>query len=118
MTSLILKNLRYLLPPIIVDAGRYLLGKKEFVGNYAAWADAKAASSGYVSDIILEKVKISLQKVKNGEAQFERDSVLFDKIEYSWPLLAGLLWVASREGNRLNLVDFGGSLGSSYYQNR
>lgn len=42
---------------------------------------------------------------------------MFDKIHYSWPLLAGLLWIASQKGNRLNLIDFGGSLGSSYFQN-
>lgn len=33
-------------------------------------------------------------------------------------MLAGLLWVASCRGNRSNLVDFGGSQGSTYYQNR
>jgi putative methyltransferase (TIGR04325 family) len=63
-------------------------------------------------------VRDALLKVKAGEAVYERDSVLFDTIQYSWPLLAGLLWTASRNGNRLNLVDFGGSLGSSYFQNR
>jgi len=44
--------------------------------------------------------------------------VLFDKVQYSWPLLSGLLWIASRSNNKLNLIDFGGSLGSSYFQNR
>ena len=49
----------------------------------------------------------------------ERDSVNFDKIQYSWPLLSFLMWVSRNEpNNKLNLVDFGGSLGTSYYQNR
>jgi putative methyltransferase (TIGR04325 family) len=34
------------------------------------------------------------------------------------PLLACLLYVASRCENRLDVIDFGGSLGSSYWQNR
>lgn len=101
------------------------IGKKLFtadqpgyVGNYGSWQEAQRASGGYDSELILNKVRDSLLKVKRGEAVYERDSVLFDEVQYSWPLLAGLLWVASRNGNRLNLIDYGGSLGSTYYQNR
>jgi putative methyltransferase (TIGR04325 family) len=68
--------------------------------------------------LILGKVRDSLLRVRNGQAVYERDSVLFDKTEYSWPLLAALLWCAARNKAHLNLLDFGGSLGSSYYQNR
>jgi len=49
---------------------------------------------------------------------YERDSVLFDRVEYSWPLLASLLMAAKDNGNKLNVIDFGGSLGSSYFQNK
>lgn len=87
-------------------------------GDYPSWEDALAASTGYDSEIILEKTKAALLKVKNGEAAYERDSVLFDEIQYAWPLLAGLMWVAARCGGRLNVLDFGGSLGSTYFQNR
>jgi putative methyltransferase (TIGR04325 family) len=106
------------LPPALVRLYRNISVKEGFFGNYASWTDAASASGGYDSDLILTKVKDALLKVKSGAAVYERDSVLFDTIEYSWPLLAGLLWVASRNDNRLNLVDFGGSLGSTYYQNR
>lgn len=113
------KNLlRKIAPPCAVDAYRVAFRRYGFFGNYPSWEDAKRASIGYDSDVILNKVRDSLLKVKNGEAIYERDSVLFDRTEYSWPLLAALLWIASRNGNSLNLVDFGGSLGSSYYQNR
>ena len=86
--------------------------------SYATWEGAREASTGYDADLILNKVRDSMLKVKNGEAVYERDSVLFDKNQVSWPLLAGILWIASQKENRLNLVDFGGSLGSTYYQNR
>ena len=76
------------------------------------------ASTGYHSEIILEKTRAALLKVKNGEAAYERDSVLFDEIQYAWPMLAGLMWVAARCGGTLNVLDFGGSLGSTYFQNR
>lgn len=105
-------------PPVLIRVLKSKFGSYGFSGNYSTWNEAKASSNGYDSENILNKVKGSLLKVKNGEAVYERDSVLFDEIEYSWPLLTALLWIASRSENKLNVVDFGGSLGSSYFQNR
>ena len=105
-------------PPIVLKVYRNLMGTAVFSGNYSTWDEARKASGGYDSDVILSKVKDALLKVKSGAAVHERDSVLFEKVRYSWPLLASLLWIASREDNRLNVIDFGGSLGSSYFQNR
>ena len=86
-------------------------------GDFISWEEALKKSTGYDAAVIVEKVKSSLLKVKNGEAVYERDSVLFDEIQYTWPVLTGLLWVYAQQ-NRLDLIDFGGSLGSTYYQNR
>jgi putative methyltransferase (TIGR04325 family) len=72
------------------------------------------ASTGYDSEIILEKTRDALLKVKNGEAAYERDSVLFDEIQYAWPLLTSLMWVAAQAKGILNVLDFGGSLGTTY----
>jgi putative methyltransferase (TIGR04325 family) len=112
-----IKNfIKNITPPIIL---KLVKGKSKygFFGNYKTWQEVQADSKGYDDKEILEKVKNSLLKVKNGEAVYERDSVLFDEIQYSWPVLSSLLWVASQNDNRLNLIDFGGSLGSSYFQN-
>jgi putative methyltransferase (TIGR04325 family) len=87
-------------------------------GNYSSWQDALANSTGYDSDLILEKVSTALLKVKSGEAVYERDSVLFDRIEYPFPLLAGLFRVAASNEGKLTVLDFGGSLGSTYFQCR
>lgn len=105
-------------PPLLFRMLRRSFGKYRFLGNYSSWGEAERHSRGYDSNLILDKVRNALLKVRDGDAIYERDSVLFDEIEYSGPLLAALLWVASLHENRLNLVDFGGSLGSSYYQNR
>ena len=108
--------IKRLVPPFFAD-----IFKKPraygFFGNYEKWDDALKDSRGYDSPEILEKVKTSLLKVKNGEAVYERDSVIFDTKQYSWPVLAAMLWIASMNDNRLNVLDFGGSLGSSYFQN-
>ena len=87
-------------------------------GDYASWEEAQKHCTGYDSSLILEKCKNALLKVKNGEAVYERDSVLFDEIQYSWGLLAGFERVALENNGKLCVLDFGGSLGSSYYQNR
>lgn len=87
-------------------------------GNYKTWEDAVADCATFNYHDALEKVKSSVLRVKSGQFPYERDSVLFDKIEYSWPLLTGLMWIAAQNKNKLSVLDFGGSLGSTYYQNR
>lgn len=89
-----------------------------FRGEYPTWADAANASTGYDSAPILAKVRDATLQVKNGQAVYERDSMLFDHIEYSFPALAGLMWSAAMNNGRLRVLDFGGSLGSGYFQNR
>jgi putative methyltransferase (TIGR04325 family) len=86
-------------------------------GNFATWEAAAARCVGYEDGEILSKVLAATLKIKQGEAAFERDSVAFDEIEYSWPVLATLMWTAARNGGKLNVLDFGGALGSSYFQN-
>jgi putative methyltransferase (TIGR04325 family) len=89
-----------------------------FKGDYNSWDDAVQSSTGYDTGVILEKTCAALLKVKNGEAVYERDSVLFDKIQHSFPVLAGLLHTAQSHDGKLCVVDFGGALGSSYFQCR
>ena len=86
-------------------------------GNFSSWDKALKKCGGYNSPDILEKVRNSVMAVKNGEAIYERDSVLFYDREYSFPLLSGLMWIAAQNVGKLNVLDFGGSLGSSYFQN-
>ena len=106
-----------LLPPMLLRTlpSRGGLG---FHGDYPSWESAQADCAGYDQPSILEKVSASTQAVVDGRAVFERDSVLFDKPDYNWPLLAILQKVARQDENRLRLIDFGGSLGSTYRQCR
>ena len=87
-------------------------------GDYSSWEEAQDNAVGYDNEDILHAVKASLLKVKNGEAAYERDSVIFDEVQYSWPLLAGLMFSAAKERGTLSVLDFGGSLGSTYFQNK
>jgi len=116
-------NLRATLRPfassVIAKVVRHVAGSRwGLSGDYSSWQEAVEASSGYDAPHILEKTKTAVMRVKNGEAAYERDSVLFDQVVYSWPVLAGLMWAAAANSGTLNVLDFGGSLGSGYFQNR
>src|SRR5436305_14010450 len=89
-----------------------------FSGNYKSWEEAERDSTGYAAPEILQKTRAALLKVKAGEAAFERDSVIFDTMQYNFSLLAGLLRAAAANHGRLSVLDFGGSLGSTYFQQR
>jgi len=107
-----------LIPPALLRFYRKMIMRYGYFGNYANWEEARKDSTGYDVEAILKKVKSSCLEVKSGNAAYERDSVLFNEIQHSWPLLTALLWSASQSDNRLDVIDFGGSLGSSYFQNR
>ncbi|MGO4133796.1 TIGR04325 family methyltransferase [Rhizobium brockwellii] len=89
-----------------------------FDGPYSDWRSAMAASGGYDAPAILAKVIEATRAVVQGRASYERDTVVFKEQNYSHPLLAWLLYAASRCDLGLRVVDFGGALGSSYFQHR
>ena len=110
------KELKKIIPNFVL---RFVTGLfYGWSGNYSSWSEADKKSSGYDSENILEKVKESCLKVKNGLAVYERDSVIFDKVQYSFPVLSAIMWIAAQNNGKLNVLDFGGSLGSSYFQNK
>lgn len=88
-----------------------------FEGNYATWEEAKEAAIGYDEPSIAEKVYLSTQKVIAGEATYERDSVCFNDISYNYRLLF-VLAMAGGISRKINVLDFGGSLGSEYWRHR
>jgi putative methyltransferase (TIGR04325 family) len=92
-------------------------GWRWFRGDYRTWAEAQRASSGYDQAAILERVVHATREVEAGRALWERDGELFHAPEVNRPLLDALQ--ASRPpGERLEVVDFGGALGSIWRQHR
>ncbi|MDX1937821.1 MAG: methyltransferase, TIGR04325 family [Flavihumibacter sp.] len=118
--QLILQPLQALKQQRILRRFKNLFKKPKYgwSGSYASWQEAKSYCTGYDAQPIIDKVRAAAVKVKNGEAAYERDGVLFDKIYYSWPLLSHLLLAAHQNNGKLSVLDFGGSLGTSYFQNR
>jgi putative methyltransferase (TIGR04325 family) len=107
------------IPNALQESLRPYLGLSVYYkGDYPDWSAAQKHSNGYDADVILEKVKQSVLRVKCGEFAFERDSVLFHRIQFSFPVFAGLLLAAGSKSRTLSVLDYGGSLGTSYFQCR
>ena len=102
----------------ILRTSKRRTGPSAFEDFAGTWAEAQAAVEGYSAADIIDRVLQASLAVHEGRAVHERDSVNFDRIHYSWPVLAGLLWSAADHGGSLRVVDVGGSLGTSYRQNR
>lgn len=114
------KILKSLVPPVILDIFRRLNQKKSvcFSGVYPDWETAEKDSKGYDAVAILQQAIAKTQLVVSGKAAYERDGVVFDDNSYPYQLLAILLRAATENNNKLTVLDFGGSLGSTYYQCR
>jgi putative methyltransferase (TIGR04325 family) len=85
-------------------------------GDYSSWENAMKECGGYNEGSIAQKIRNSVLKVKNREAVYERDSVIFDELYLFEPVVKALK--DSVNGQQLHVLDFGGSLGSSYFQHR
>ena len=109
---------RDLLPPLLIRQWRRWSGRSlRFAGRPADWAEAQRLSGGYDAADILDRVRRATRSVVSGRALHERDAVLSDEPQYPFAVIAALLRTADHQG-RLDVVDFGGSLGSSFRQCR
>lgn len=115
MFNLIKKIINFIVPSGLMKLFISVFGDYSFWGNYISWKAATKASSGYDNPELLEKVVASAKRVRDGHAVYARDGVNFQEVEYSWPMVAGLMCLAAAQGE-LNVLDFGGAFGSSYLQ--
>jgi putative methyltransferase (TIGR04325 family) len=113
------ETLRDLVPPALLRHRRRRRGvAMRYVPEPGGWQDAVRHSGGYDDKAILDRVTHATEAVLAGQALFERDGVLFHEPDYPFPILATLLGAALRHGRSLDVLDFGGSLGSTYWQCR
>lgn len=90
-----------------------------YEGDYKSWDDAAADCRGYADNNILIKVADSIDRVLAGEAEYERDSWLFYEQKFNYRICAAIVRCAVQNKNLgVTVLDIGGSLGSTYFQNR
>lgn len=89
-----------------------------WTGDYSSWEEAAEASRGYGDEAILARVSRAARLARDGVVAFERDGMTFAEAEPNGRLLDVLRAAAAEKGGRLRVLDFGGALGSAYWQNR
>ena len=112
--------IKYLLPKLFIQKINFLLKRDiKIYGSFNNWNEAVLNSGSYKSKTIFLKTKSSFLKVLNGEASYERDSVTFHKEKLNRPLILLLEKIRKKNKNNfLKVMDFGGSFGSTYFQNK
>ena len=114
-----MSNLRDFLPPVLVRLLlRFGAGGNTFKYGYKSWVEAASRCTGYDAATITEAIVRASKAVRDKKAKYERDGVLFDEIQHSWPLLAAILGAPKHQKGVLRVLDWGGSLGSTYRQNQ
>ena len=92
-----------------------------FYGNYNSWEkadqEAKRYNKGYDDALILKRVADATQMVREGKAAYERDSVCFFEESFRSELLSSFFYIISKR-DKLKVLDFGGALGSTFFQNQ
>lgn len=113
------KSIRRWLPQGIRDWLNYLIGRAIcYRGEFSDWASARNAASGYDEELLFDRLAHAARAVKAGTAAWEQDGVTLDQIPPDFPLFAALSRVALAKSGQLTVLDFGGALGSSYFQCR
>lgn len=113
------KLLHRFCPPILKGPLKGVFGSVRWHGDFQNWETASARCAGYEAPGIAQNVLEKTLSVISGAAAFERDGVGFSESNYNWPALACLLASVSSQTEPLgNVLDFGGSLGSFFFQHR
>lgn len=89
-----------------------------YLGNYTTMKEASEFCKGYATEEIFDKVKQAAIAVKNGDACYERDSCLFYDHAINYNLMMYLYRMAYKNRMPIELLDWGGSLGSTYFQHK
>jgi putative methyltransferase (TIGR04325 family) len=115
--------LKSLTPPILWQAMRMLKSRTgtqrvfDFEGPYPSWEAAASRAGGWNEESIAGDLDTAI-KVRDGLIEFEMDGLAREQIIYSTTVISFLLLALSRQKTTINIIDFGGGLGSNYFQNR
>jgi len=110
------KLIKFILPSALITLFYELkYPKVQFIGPYNNWKNASKNSKGYKNEKVLKKIiKNSIISAKNNKF-YERDGKLLSDNNYPKEIIKFLNLNFKK---KLKVVDFGGSLGSFFFQNK
>jgi putative methyltransferase (TIGR04325 family) len=110
------KPLKKLLPLLVLEKIYARRNPITYKYGYKSWGEAKNASSGYSKDSILEKISLETTRMLSHDSGWVRDGFFFDEVQLNYEILSILALQGSAK-HSLRVVDFGGGLGTTYFQN-
>ena len=93
--------LKLLIPPFFIEQYKKIFFKKNFIRGFKNWNEALLKTTSYKDKNIFSKTLHAARLARDEKVAYESDSVLFDTIQYDWPLLSALLLVANRQKNSM-----------------
>ena len=88
-----------------------------YSGCYTTWEEAESESKGYDQKNIFEKNLLALEQILVGNKKCEKDTILYDDYQYSFPTILGLNFASNQNDNPISVLDYGGGFASSYFRN-
>jgi len=105
------------LPVFILEKIQARKNPIKYKYGYRSWSDAKIASNGYSENSILEKISFETSKMLSRNSGWVRDGYYFNDVQLNYEILS-ILALQGSESHSVRVVDFGGGLGTTYFQNR
>ncbi len=113
-TKMIIKSLMHRISNKL--KGTYKKKQINYFGPFKNWKDAISNSKGYDNKLILNNVLKNTMISKKNLYYFERDGYLLSTNTIPHYQLNLILKMINKKKRGLNIVDLGGSLGSSYFK--
>lgn len=114
------KLIKKFVPNLFINKiNSYLKRNIRIVGSYSRWDEALKESGSYSNHKIFLKTKKSFLKISKTNELYERDTVIFYDKQINKPMISLLEKLRLKnKTNLLKVLDYGGSIGSTYFQNR
>lgn len=89
-----------------------------FEGPFRSWEEAQSSAKGYGLDEIAERVLNSVIQARSDSFNFERDGLVLPGNGQDGALIAALNLARASSGTPIQVLDFGGGLGSTFWSHR
>jgi len=112
------RGLDKLIPTAVSTPIRQRFFRVRWEGDYDSWTAAQNDSTGYGNGAIVRRVVEAARSVRDGKMRYDRDGVAFAEEPPRWFAQAAFAALARPLERRINILDFGGALGSHFFQHR
>lgn len=112
------RGLKRIVPAFVLSPIQRRFFRVRWEGHFSSWAAAEKASAGYDRETITRRLVRAARLVRDGACPYERDGVTFTTPPPPWFAHQAFISLAAALNRQINVLDFGGALGSQFFQHR